>query len=1131
MARIRNYTPDGDLSGEDRLIGSSYEGEGARGSKYKTKTYKLSELGAYFSTYNINEINFSEINSQISSINNSIANVLVGQSNLSNLFNFITNYNEITGDFSINNDFINDFLVNSNNIPTIFVSSLFNSIERDQNILNSLSDISDIFLQNANLTEAFANEILDLTTSLNYATAEQFQSLTNTVTTLDSSINSLSTRVTVTENNISSIFNKTDNIELDIVTAESNITFLQNGFTTLTSTVNTNTSEISTNATSISSLGTRVTTAEANITTVQGDITSLTTTVNTNTGDISSNATSISTLGTRITTAESDISAVETDLTSLTTTVNTNTGNISTNASSISTLQTNVSTNTADITAAETSITNLTTTVNTNTSDISTNAGSISTLQTNVSTAQTDISNLSSDVTSLTTTVNTNTGDIATNASSISTLSTTVTSQGNTISGIQTDVTTLTGTVNTNTGDISSNASDISTLQTRVTTAEGDITAAESDITTLTSSVNTNTGNISTNASNISSLTTTVNTQGTNITNLSSDVTSLTTTVNSNTGAISTNATNISNLSTTVTNNYNTLDAAITSEETARINSDSAITSSVTTLTSTVNGNTSSISTNASAISTVDGKLNASYALSVDAGGRVAGLKLLADGSTGSQFIARANTFAVDMPNGTRVLTVDTNGLVVNGSGTFTGSLNGANVTGATGTFSGNLSVGGLIVNGNEVTFEETLNNETFPLKFKDANGVEVAGIKAFGLNTTPVLDLFSNYRIQINATDNMVLDATSFIQVVSDDFISLEAADDIYLKSTGSGTSRALLFGGSGSTDQFTSITASSEDFITLRVTDGTISSVSEILMSTGSINLESGADFRFTTKNNQVAPDISSFEVGNTSDVFDQTRFWSEDVFFRTNSNLTGEFKVGDISDTFDHVYIYGEDILFQSSATTVGDFRIGQTIKKFNTVQVNSITFNGEVDTFDIHPDVDNTGSFSIGNSITDYAIINFYGNVSAKNDLAVVGALSKGSGSFKIDHPLESKKETHHLVHSFVESPQANNIYRGKVQLQNGTAQVNLDEVSSMTQGTFEALNRDIHVYTTNESDWDAVKGNITGNILTIECQNPNSNATVSWLVIGERQDQHMYETNWTDGNGKVIVEPLKQTNNG
>jgi hypothetical protein len=145
-----------------------------------------------------------------------------------------------------------------------------------------------------------------------------------------------------------------------------------------------------------------------------------------------------------------------------------------------------------------------------------------------------------------------------------------------------------------------------------------------------------------------------------------------------------------------------------------------------------------------------------------------------------------------------------------------------------------------------------------------------------------------------------------------------------------------------------------------------------------------------------------------------------------------------------------------------------------------------------------------------------------------NLSIVGALSKGSGSFKIDHPLESKTDTHHLIHSFVEAPQADNIYRGKVDLVNGSATVNIDTVAGMTEGTFVALNREVQCFTTNESNWDAVKGSVSGNILTIESQNSESTATISWLVIGERQDQHMYDTDWTDENGKVIVEPLKET---
>jgi hypothetical protein len=133
---------------------------------------------------------------------------------------------------------------------------------------------------------------------------------------------------------------------------------------------------------------------------------------------------------------------------------------------------------------------------------------------------------------------------------------------------------------------------------------------------------------------------------------------------------------------------------------------------------------------------------------------------------------------------------------------------------------------------------------------------------------------------------------------------------------------------------------------------------------------------------------------------------------------------------------------------------------------------------------------------------------------------------GTKNFQINHPLESKKDTHYLVHSCIESPEVNNLYRGKVNLVNGTAEVNLDEVSTMTEGTFIAINNNIQCFTTNESDWDAVKGSVKGNILTIECQNNESSANVSWMVIGERQDEGVETAVTTDLEGKLIVEPLK-----
>jgi hypothetical protein len=146
--------------------------------------------------------------------------------------------------------------------------------------------------------------------------------------------------------------------------------------------------------------------------------------------------------------------------------------------------------------------------------------------------------------------------------------------------------------------------------------------------------------------------------------------------------------------------------------------------------------------------------------------------------------------------------------------------------------------------------------------------------------------------------------------------------------------------------------------------------------------------------------------------------------------------------------------------------------------------------------------------------------------ATGAVVITGALSKGSGSFRIDHPLAEKEATHQLVHSFIEGPQVDLIYRGKVALVNGTAQINIDEKFGMTAGTFVALCRDTQCFTTNEQGWHHVRGSVTGAVLTIECEDADCTDTVSWMVIGERHDKHIMDTDWTDENGKVILEPVK-----
>jgi hypothetical protein len=143
---------------------------------------------------------------------------------------------------------------------------------------------------------------------------------------------------------------------------------------------------------------------------------------------------------------------------------------------------------------------------------------------------------------------------------------------------------------------------------------------------------------------------------------------------------------------------------------------------------------------------------------------------------------------------------------------------------------------------------------------------------------------------------------------------------------------------------------------------------------------------------------------------------------------------------------------------------------------------------------------------------------------RGSVSVVGSLSKGSGSFRIKHPLAYKKCTHQLVHSFIEGPNADLIYSGHTKLIDGVSCINIDCISRMTEGTFEALNRCVRIFTTNETSWSAVRGKVCGNMVVIESQDNTSEDEISWMVIGERQDQHMFDTEWTDSEGRVITEP-------
>ena len=542
MARIASYQKDNSLHEKDKLFGSSYISTNNSVDQFTTGNFTLLDLAEFFANYQISD---------------------------NQLYNFATISQQVTTNVSD---------IASNATYSLNLGASFGVVDDDGNLTS--------------LSEAFANNLLSVATSEDYATATQLNSLTATVNNNTASISTNATDITSvtasTTQNTTDISTNTGNISTVTTTANANATAIS----TLQSDLSTANTSISQNATNITTLDSSVTTINTTITGIEGDITS-------NTTNITANASDITTLTNNLATTNANVTQNASDVTSLTSTVSTNTTNISNNGTNITS----------------------------NTTNIATNASDITTLTNNLATANANITQNASDVTSLTSTVSTNTTDIAT-------------AEGN---------------ITTNTTNISTNASNISTLQNDLNTAEADIVQNASNVTSLTSTVNTNTSsigtnttNISTNASNITTLTNDLNTAEADILSNSGNITSLTTTVNGHTGDISTNASNISTLNTGLTTANNNISAnatnitSVTSTANTNTGNISSNASSISSLTTTVNGNTTSISTNASSINGIEGR----YGVTIDNNGALTGFQLLS-GASSSAFIINANDFKI----------------------------------------------------------------------------------------------------------------------------------------------------------------------------------------------------------------------------------------------------------------------------------------------------------------------------------------------------------------------------------------------------------------------------------------------------------------------------------------------------
>jgi hypothetical protein len=148
--------------------------------------------------------------------------------------------------------------------------------------------------------------------------------------------------------------------------------------------------------------------------------------------------------------------------------------------------------------------------------------------------------------------------------------------------------------------------------------------------------------------------------------------------------------------------------------------------------------------------------------------------------------------------------------------------------------------------------------------------------------------------------------------------------------------------------------------------------------------------------------------------------------------------------------------------------------------------------------LYIDYDNNSSSDLRTAFVN-GNFNIVASIWEDGDADFVGNISKGGGSFKIDHPLDPYNK--YLYHSFVESPDMMNIYNGTVTFDNsGIATVKLPEY-------FESLNIDFHYQLTCIGGYAPLFISKTIQNNQFEISGGHVGLSVSWQVTGVRNDPY------------------------
>ena len=120
------------------------------------------------------------------------------------------------------------------------------------------------------------------------------------------------------------------------------------------------------------------------------------------------------------------------------------------------------------------------------------------------------------------------------------------------------------------------------------------------------------------------------------------------------------------------------------------------------------------------------------------------------------------------------------------------------------------------------------------------------------------------------------------------------------------------------------------------------------------------------------------------------------------------------------------------------------------------------------------------------------------LNGSGDLDVTGTLSKGAGSFKIDHPNPEKPDKT-LWHSFVESPTAgDNIYRWQVEVKGNSHQIELPDY-------YKYLNENHQIWISPVKHFGQGYGEVNEDETFIEITT-NQDGIYNVLLIGTRKDE-------------------------